>query len=59
MMKRHELTKSQAQLLAEIEVRKQSAAKEWNVAIMLVGLDPAKVVGGELISDPHLLVEDN
>jgi hypothetical protein len=57
-MRRHVLTASQAQLLAEIEVRKQAVLKEWNVAITLVGLDPAKVVGGELISDPHLLVED-
>lgn len=56
---RHELTPSQAQLLAEIEQRKRLVNNEWNVAIMLVGLDAAKIVGGNLDKDPHLLVSDD
>jgi hypothetical protein len=56
--KRHVLTASQAQVLAEIEMRKRAVKKEWDVAVTLVGLDPAKVVGGELIKEPHLLVAE-
>jgi hypothetical protein len=55
---RHELNASQAQVLAEIEQRRRAVQKEWEVAVMLVGLDPAKVIGGELLKDPHLLVAD-
>lgn len=57
-MKRHELTKSQAQMLAEIERRRRAAVLEWNRAITLVGLDPTKIVGGNLDADPHFMVED-
>jgi hypothetical protein len=55
---KHALNASQAQVLAEIEMRRRAVQKEWEVAVMLVGLDPAKVIGGELIKDPHLLVAD-
>lgn len=55
---RHELTASQAQVLAEIEQRRRAVQKEWEMALMLVGLDPAKVTGGELIRDPHLMVAE-
>jgi hypothetical protein len=55
---RHELNASQAQVLAEIEQRRRAVQKEWEVAVTLVGLDPAKVIGGELLKDPHLLVAD-
>jgi hypothetical protein len=55
---RHELNASQAQVLAEIEQRRRAVQKEWEVAVTLVGLDPAKVIGGELLKDPHLVVAD-
>lgn len=55
--KRHELTKSQAQLLAEIEARRRQAVSEWNVALMLVGLTPDEIVGGNLADDPHFMVK--
>lgn len=54
--KRYDLTPSQAQLLAEIEQRRRIAVAEWNRSLMLVGLDPAKIVGGNLNDDPHFLV---
>lgn len=56
--KRHDLTPSQAQVLSEIEQRRRVVNNEWNVAVTLVGLDPAKVVGGDLNDDPHFMVAD-
>lgn len=56
--RRVELTKSQAQVLADIELRKRAVLNEWNVAVTLVGLDPAKIAGGNLNDDPHLIVSD-
>lgn len=58
-MKRHELNPAQAQALAEIEQRRRAVQREWELAVTLVGLDPAKVVGGELVKDPHLLLADD
>jgi hypothetical protein len=55
--RRHDLTASQAQLLAEIEQRRRNAVNEWNVALQLVGLDPAQIVGGNLADDPHFIVK--
>ena len=57
--KRHDLTRSQAQVLAEIEQRRRIAVNEWNVALKLVGLEPEKVVGGNLADDPHFLVKED
>ena len=57
--RRHDLTASQAQILAEIEARRRAAVREWTVAIRLAGLDPEKIVGGNLADDPHFLVRDD
>jgi LPS sulfotransferase NodH len=57
--RRHELTKSQAQLLAEIEARRRAVVREWDVALALVGIDPSKIVGGNLDKDPHFIVSDD
>ena len=59
MTTRIELTRSQAQLLAEIEVRRRTVMREWHVAVTLVGLDPEKIVGGNLAEDPHFLVRED
>lgn len=56
-MKRHDLSRAQAQALHEVDARLRRAMHEWNTAVTLVGLDPASVRGGELVNDPHLLVE--
>jgi hypothetical protein len=55
---RHNLNPSQAQLLGEIEIRLQAVKREREVALTLIGVDPAKVVGGDLVKEPHLLIED-
>lgn len=55
--KRHDLTPAQAQLLGEIEQRRRVAVREWEVALTLVGIDPAAIVGGDLATDPHLIVK--
>lgn len=57
--RRHDLTYSQAQVLAEIEQRRRVAVKEWHVALTLVGLEPEKIVGGNLADDPHFIVKDD
>ena len=56
---RHDLNASQAQVLAEIELRLQAVKKEREMALTLVGVDPASVVGGNLVNDPHLLLADD
>lgn len=58
-IRRHDLTPSQAQVLAGIEQRRRIAVNEWNVALQLVGLEPANVVGGNLADDPHFIVKDD
>lgn len=55
--RRHDLTPSQAQALAEIEQRKRTAVNDWRVALRFVGIDPAKIVGGNLADDPHFIVK--
>jgi hypothetical protein len=56
--RRHELTRSQAQALAEIAQRKLAAEKEWALALTLAGLDPSRVVHGDLTeADPHFMVK--
>jgi hypothetical protein len=57
--RRHDLNPSQAQLLAEIEQRRRVAVNEWDKSVLLVGLDPAKIVGGNLADDPHFMVKDD
>lgn len=57
MTKRHDLTPSQAQVLAEIEQRRRIAVLEWNRALQLVGIEPEKIVGGNLADDPHFVVK--
>lgn len=57
--RRHDLTPAQAQLLLEIEQRRRVAIAEWDMAVKLVGLDPEKVVGGNLTpEDPHFMVSE-
>lgn len=55
--RRHDLTPSQAEALAEIEQRKRTAVNDWRVALRFVGIDPAKIVGGNLADDPHFIVK--
>ena len=57
-VRRHPLTPGQAQLLAEIEMRRREAVREWDRALQLVGIDPASIVGGNLSDDPHFMVSD-
>lgn len=58
-LRRHKLTQSQAQVFAEIGARKLQVEKEWNLALTLAGLEPSKVVRGDLRpEDPHFLVRD-
>lgn len=56
--RRHDLTAMQAQRLSQIELKRRAIIKEWNAAVELVGLDPVKIVGGNLNDDPHLLVDE-
>lgn len=56
---RHNLTRSQAQVLAEIEQRRRLVVNEWNKAVMLVGIDPDSIIGGDLDMDPHFIVKDD
>jgi hypothetical protein len=56
---RHDLTRSQAQVLSEIEQRRRLIINEWNKAVMLVGLNPDDITGGDLDSDPHFIVKDD
>lgn len=36
----------------------QAVKREREVALTLIGVNPAKVTGGDLVKDPHLLLED-
>jgi hypothetical protein len=64
-VRRHELAPAQAQVLIPIEMGLREAialleqrTRERSGALILLGLDPDKVVGGELGDDPHLLVDE-
>lgn len=56
-VKRHDLTASQAQALAEIVLRRRQAALEWQRALLFVGVDPESIVTGNLNDDPHFMVK--
>lgn len=53
---RIELSKDQAAILSDLYARKRALESDFNNAIRLVGIDPAKIVGGNLAEDPHLIV---
>lgn len=59
-MKRHDLTKSQAAVLAEIGLRRRAVEKEWRVAVVLAGVeDPDGILAGNLNQeDPHFMVKE-
>lgn len=54
--RRVDLSKDQAAILTDLYARKRALEADFNNAIRLVGVDPAKVVGGNLTEDPHLVV---
>lgn len=57
-MMRHDLSPEQAKVLREINARVELAKKEMRTAYILVGVDPAKVAGGDLGENPHIMLAD-
>lgn len=50
-----ELTAKQAALLRGMWQRKRQADREWSVAMVLLDIDPSRIVGGDLDAVPPYL----
>lgn len=57
---RHPLTPKQVDVLRPMYERMRQAEREWEAALILLGLEDAEITGGDMDSDePHLETADD